>query len=115
MCVNSVGRLGIESVVRRIEKRTKKKVLLPEWSSGGVKLNSSFYLRCRECLRKSFLVNKSWLLMTVLSKFLVSTAETVFGEDLLVIGLVVLKPELKLLFCCAIYYLSSETSTFTRA
>ena len=108
------GILEVNSVVRRIEKRTKKKILLPEWSSGGV-LYSSFYPRCRECLRKNFLMNKSWLLMKVLSKFLVSTAEIVFGEDFLVIGLVVLKPELKLLFCCVICYPSSETSTCTRA
>ena len=42
MCVNSVGRLGIESVVRRIEKRTniKKIILLPEWSSGDVQPRS---------------------------------------------------------------------------
>ena len=108
------GILEVNSVVRRIEKRTKKKILLPEWSSGGV-LYSSFYLRCRECLRESFILKKSWLLMTVLSKFLVSTAEIVFGEDFLVIGLVVWKPELKVLFCCVICYPSSEASNFTRA
>jgi len=106
--------IEVNSVVRRIEKRTKKKILLPGWSSGGV-LYSSFYLRCRECLRESFTLKKSWLLMTVLSKFLVSTAEIVFGEDFLVIGLAVLKPELKVLFCCVRCYPSSETSTFTRA
>ena len=31
------------------------------------------------------------------------------------IGLVVMKPELKVLFCCVICYPSSEASTFTRA
>ena len=62
MCVISVGCLGIESVVRRIEKRTnvKKVILLPEWSSGGVNLKS-FYLHCW---------NGPWRrCMCVLSKF----------------------------------------------
>ena len=73
------GILEVNSVVRRTEKRTKK-ILLPEWSSGGVKLYSSFYLRCRECFQKNFFMKKSWLLMNVQAKFLISAAVIVLGR-----------------------------------
>ena len=71
ICVISVGRLGIESVVRRIEKRTKKKILLPEWSSGGVNLKS-FYLHCWNGPWRRF--------MCVHAKFFISVAVIVLGR-----------------------------------
>ena len=64
------GILEVNSVVRRIEKRTKK-ILLPEWSSGGVNLKS-FYLHCW---------NGPWRrCMFVLAKFFISVAVIVLGR-----------------------------------
>ena len=42
MCIISDGQLGVESVICRVEKRTKKNTLLPEWSFGDVQKRSLF-------------------------------------------------------------------------
>ena len=61
--------LEVESVVRRIEKRIRKVILLPEWSSGGVKPRSV-------SIAKIVLGRSN----CVLAKFFISVAVIVLGR-----------------------------------
>ena len=102
MCVNSVGRIGIESVVRRIEKRTKKKILLPEWSSGGVTAQSKFLFPLRVSSSGSFLVSMSWLLLRFIGSFYLHCWNSPWRSFLADEPVLLSKSERRFEFCCFI-------------
>jgi len=105
MCINSVGRLGIESVVRRIEKRTnvKKVILLPEWSSGGVtEALSKFLFPLRVSSSGSFLVSLSWLLSKFFRSFYLHCWNSPWRSFLAAEPIIMSKSKRRFRFCCFI-------------
>ena len=105
MCVNSVGRSGIESAVRRIKKRTnvKKVILLPEWSSGGVtEAQSKFLFPLHVSSSGSFLVSMSWLLSRFIRSFYLHCWNSPWRSFLAAEPIIISKSERRFELCCFI-------------